>query len=68
LGGEWTSPPFSEMVRGNDITKPIHFSASLIHNKQTKKEIWQTMTFPPPQPGGTFTDLLAFEGDRNKKL
>lgn len=30
------------------------------------KEIWQSMTFPPPQPGGT--NLSAVEGDRNKKL
>ena len=26
------------------------------------------MTFPPPQPGGTFTNLLEVEGERNKKL
>lgn len=48
----------------NDIIKPIHFSASLSHNKQ--KKYGQSMTSAAPHAGGTFTNLLAVEGDRNK--
>lgn len=60
----------TEMVRGNLFMKPIHFTASLSHNKPKKKKKKErhSTTFPAPQPGGTFTNLLAVDGDRKKKL
>lgn len=30
--------------------------------------MWQSMTFPPPQPEGTLTAWLALEGARQKKV
>lgn len=58
----------TEMVRGNLFMKAIHFTASLSHNKPKKKRKKErhSTTFLAPQPGGTFTNLLAVEGTEKR--
>lgn len=51
---------------GNDIFKPIHFSASLSHNKQNEKTMVEH-NFPTTSAWRTFTNFLAVEGDRSWK-
>lgn len=55
------------LTTGNDIIKPINFSASLSHNKQNKKPMVEH-DFPTTSAWRTFTNFLAVEGDRNQKL
>lgn len=53
-------------MRWNYMTEQPHFTASLSHSKQN--EIWHSTTLPASQPGGTFTNLLAVDGARKKKV